>query len=51
MAKKYQIIKRVAGKDTKWEFVAHGSRFDKENALGMCDLIKSHGSKVRLLPL
>lgn len=48
--KRYQILRRERGAE-KWEFVAHGARFDEAQAREMERLIKSHGSRVRLLPL
>lgn len=50
---RYQIVKRLKGKDSKWEFVAHGARYsDKASANEMAGLVRSHGTHVvRLLAL
>lgn len=50
MAKRYQILTRDK-RGEQWKFVAHGARYEAEEAQAMADLMKARGALVRLIAI
>ena len=51
--KRYQIIKRpiatASGERGVWSFAAHGARWEREEALRHCALLKENGYQARMI--
>ena len=45
---RYQIVARAPGE--KWKFVAHGARYEPDEAEDMRELMQRRGKSVVLLP-
>lgn len=40
-----------AGEVIRWHFVAHGAQYDRGNAEEIAALMRSHGKRVRIIPI
>lgn len=51
MPKQYQIIRKSSERVNygRWQFVAHGAAYSKQEALDMVAIYKTKGVKARLL--
>lgn len=49
--RRYQIIIKETKPGAKWEFIAHGARYERIEALYAIDRYKARGFETKLLPV